>query len=149
MHCRNTVENLFCASFYLNFFQFLNSLFFANLNAQSWLRILRPKMFLSCEKHIIPVFWTNMEIHFTFGQDAMFHFGSTCYKKIIHKKMKYSCHWISCSWTSCNRIQHILQCSIFFCPHTRFRWDVACAVPLCRVILVSGSLTRPYVGTMP
>ena len=41
-------------------------------------------------------------------------------------------------------IQHFLRCSIYFCPHTRFGWDVACIGPLCIVPLVQGSLTRLY-----
>ena len=34
--------------------------------------------------------------------------------------------------------------SIYFCPHTRIGWDVACLAPPCRVILVPGSPTRLY-----
>ena len=32
-------------------------------------------------------------------------------------------------------IQHFLKCIIYFCPHARFVWDVACIVPLCMVLL--------------
>ena len=44
----------------------------------------------------------------------MFHFGSTCSAKIIHKKINNSCQGFSCSLTSCNGIrrfshmQHLL-----------------------------------------
>ena len=48
-----------------------------------------------------------------------------------------SCHGFPCCWTSCDGIQNFLRCSIYFCPHTRFVWDVACIMPLCSVIFVS------------
>ena len=62
MHCRCTVEIVFRVSFYWDLLQFLDSLFLANLKAWSWLRIHHPTNSLSCEEHIIPVFWTNLEI---------------------------------------------------------------------------------------
>ena len=61
MHCRCTVEIFLRVPLYRDLLQFLNSFFLANINVQSWLRILRPTKSLSCEGHIIPVFWTNME----------------------------------------------------------------------------------------
>ena len=49
------------------------------------------------------------EIFSKSGQDALFHFVSTCSKKIIHKKINDSCPGFSCSWTSCCGIQRFFE----------------------------------------
>ena len=119
-------------------------LLLANFNVWFWLRIQRPTNSLSCEGHINPVFGDNLDIFAKSDSDALFYFGSTCSEEIICKYLIYSCHGFPWSWTSCNGSQHFLICSIYFCPHTRFTWDVACIVPLCTVILFPGLLTRLY-----
>ena len=134
MHCRGTVEIFFRFTFNWDLFQFINSLLLTDLTAWSWLRSLRPTNSLSCDGHIIPVFRTNFSKS---GQDTLFYFCSTCSKKIRCKMINNSCHGFPCCWTSCDGIQNFLRCSIYFCPHTRFVWDVACIMPLCSVIFVS------------
>ena len=52
---------------------------------QSWLKILCSTNSLSYENHIIPIFWTNLEIFHKSVQNALFNFVSTCSKQIIHK----------------------------------------------------------------
>ena len=65
----------------------------------------------------------------------MFHFGYTCSKKIIYKKIQDSCHGFSFSWTSCNGIQYFLKFCIHFCP--------AHAVQLgCRATVLSYFVSR-------
>ena len=48
MRCWSAMEIFFCVSIYWDLLQFFNSLFLANLNAWSWLKIHDPMNSLSC-----------------------------------------------------------------------------------------------------
>ena len=65
-------------------------------------------------ENIIPLFWTNLKIFSLSGQNTLFHFVSTCSKKIIQKEIDDSCHGFSCSWTSSYGIQRLFKCSFRF-----------------------------------
>ena len=46
-----------------------------------------------------------------FGQNTLFHFVSTCPKKIVYKKIDDSCHGFSCCWTSSFRVELVFKCT--------------------------------------
>ena len=62
IRCWSAMEIFFCDPIYWDLLQFFNSLFLANLNAWSWLKIHDPMNSLSCKEHVIPFFWTNLDL---------------------------------------------------------------------------------------
>ena len=63
MHCRSALEVFVRVSFHWDLLKLLNRLFMTNFNVRPSSGILCPRILsLSCEGHITPIFWTNLEL---------------------------------------------------------------------------------------
>ena len=65
------------------------------------------------------------------GQNALFHFVSTCSKKIIHKEIDDPCRGFPLCWATCYGIQCFFKCSVHFWSLTQSSEDIFRAVLLC------------------
>ena len=81
--------------------------------------------------YIIPIFWTNLKIFSKSGQSTLFHFVSTCSKKIIHKEMVDSCHGFPTAGLPAMGSSDFFKCTSHFWLFTWFSEGVFCTVLLC------------------
>ena len=86
-------------SFHWDFLQLIIGFVLIDFSVRPILGILCPTNSFFCKGNIVPIFWTDLKTFSKSDQNTLFHFVSTCSKKIIHKEIDDSCHGFSCSWT--------------------------------------------------
>ena len=129
-------------SFHWDFLQLIIGFVLIDFNVRPVLGILCPTNSFSCKGNIIPIFWTNLKTFSKSGQNALFHFVSTCSKKIIHKEIVDTCHGFSCSFASCYGIQRFFFFSNAASISDRSRDSV-------RASFYRSAVRRPFVPSVP